>query len=458
MTKEGESSLPRPPRWSGRAWLLTTLALGFALIVSALANWYNVRRATTALNHGQAEMLHSAVRGALGPPGREVNPPLDSLVDAMSAAGLRYIALLRPDGSVIASGGEPVDEPIALPLRGGLPGTPRAELIEVDDRIRVVFGVGGPTRVSQQVIRPQPGPSPDVALPPTRDRGGPQPGFPGGPGNPRITRVATLLEFAPVHAARLNAQAWLALLLSGLGAAVLMAAALGFYRVTQRYERAQLEFQEQRRLRVLGEMSAVMAHEIRNPLASLKGHAQLLAEQLAAETAERRRADRVVHEANRLEVLTTDLLEFARAGELEVRMASPTELANAAAAETGAAVTVDTSNAPREWPLDRERLHRALVNLLRNALQASNGAKPPLLTVTGNDDALTITVRDYGAGIADGTEERIFDPFFTTRTTGTGLGLAVVRRIVEMHGGTVVARTPSDGGAEFRITLPQRRG
>jgi two-component system, NtrC family, sensor histidine kinase HydH len=70
------------------------------------------------------------------------------------------------------------------------------------------------------------------------------------------------------------------------------------------------------------------------------------------------------------------------------------------------------------------------------------------------DGSLVITVRDFGSGITPGEEKKIFSPFYTTRTTGTGLGLAVAQRVVEMHGGTIVASNHPDGGAVFRITLP----
>ena len=197
-------------------------------------------------------------------------------------------------------------------------------------------------------------------------------------------------------------------------------------------------------------MSAVLAHEIRNPLASLKGHAQLLAEQLPPDSGERRKAERVVHEAGRLEKLTTDLLDFVRSGPLELLSVDPAALLQAAAEEvaTGGLVAIDATGAPRRWPLDarapapgadQPAAQRAAGLAARRA--ADRGAWP------WRRIWLVFRIRDHGAGLPRGDEERIFEPFFTTRTSGTGLGLAVARRVVELHGGSLTAANHPQGGA-----------
>src|SRR5439155_21048299 len=122
----------------------------------------------------------------------------------------------------------------------------------------------------------------------------------------------------------------------------------------------------ERRLASLGEMSAVLAHEIRNPLASLKGNAQLLAAMLPADDKPRAKADRVVDEALRLEQLTSDLLAFVRTGELQRAAVDPAQLVREAAA--GLAVEVDGTGAPRAWSLDAARMRQVVVNLLDNAV------------------------------------------------------------------------------------------
>jgi signal transduction histidine kinase len=115
---------------------------------------------------------------------------------------------------------------------------------------------------------------------------------------------------------------------------------------------------------------------------------------------------------------------------------------------------VEADDAPATWPMDAERIRQTLVNVLQNAKQASPDGIRPIVRVAVESDRLVYEVRDFGTGLAEGTEDRIFDPFFTTRTNGTGLGLAVARRVTEMHGGRVTARNHVEGGAVFRIELP----
>jgi two-component system sensor histidine kinase HydH len=216
---------------------------------------------------------------------------------------------------------------------------------------------------------------------------------------------------------------------------------------------------EQRRLTQLGELSAVMAHEIRNPLASLKGNAQLLAEGLAPGSRERGRAERVIGEATRLESLTSDLLDFARSAPLDLKSVDPVAPVRASLADLGEeGFELDARRAPQRWALDPERVRQLLLNVLQNARQASPEGKKPSVRVAGEGKTLIYEVRDFGPGLPSGSEARIFDPFFTTRTKGTGLGLAVARRVAEMHGGTIAARNHPEGGALFRIEIPDGRG
>jgi two-component system sensor histidine kinase HydH len=259
-------------------------------------------------------------------------------------------------------------------------------------------------------------------------------------------------------ASNLVSRASQSLVLSMVSAFILTLAALLFWRTSERYAAARIRIEEQRRLSVLGEMSAVLAHEIRNPLASLKGTAQLLAEKLPQGSRELKRADRIVTEAIRLENLTSDLLDFARTGPILIEDVDPAELLRNAAAEVGDnTIEIDATAAPPNWKIDSRRLHHALVNILQNALQAAPAEAPPRVTVTEEHKRLVYEIRDFGPGLPPEGEERVFDPFFTTRTNGTGLGLAVARRVAEMHGGTITAHTHPEGGAIFRIVLPAQQ-
>ena len=203
-------------------------------------------------------------------------------------------------------------------------------------------------------------------------------------------------------------------------------------------------------------MSAVLAHEIRNPLASLKGNAQLLAAMLAKRadapdgdklTA---KAGRVVDEAVRLERLTQDLLSFVRTGEITRAPARVSTLARDAAAAVSAEILVSAVDA--DVSLDAARMHQVLVNLLENAVAAG----PPVrLTATRERGTLVIEVTDGGTGVPVEDREKVFEPFFTNKTQGTGLGLAIARRVVELHRGTLTVGDAPGGGARFRIEIPE---
>lgn len=271
----------------------------------------------------------------------------------------------------------------------------------------------------------------------------------------RPRRFAFVMDFEPLVAERLASEARNTVVLSLLMAAALVAAALGLWRFSLRQEQIEQRLEQQRRLGALGEMSAVLAHELRNPLASLKGHAQLLAEHLGGGSPHRSKAELVVAEAQRLEALTADLLDFARTGPMDLKPADPSALLSRCADEVEhGGFVIRAEGAPATWPLDEGRMRQALTNVLRNARQASPAGTRPEATVGRENGSLVFTVRDFGAGVSPGEERKIFSPFYTTRTTGTGLGLAVALRVAEMHGGTITASNHPQGGAVFRIALP----
>jgi two-component system sensor histidine kinase HydH len=210
--------------------------------------------------------------------------------------------------------------------------------------------------------------------------------------------------------------------------------------------------ERERRLASLGEMSAVLAHEIKNPLASLKGNAQLLARMLPGGDKPRAKADRVVDEAMRLEQLTNDLLQFVRTGTIHPSSVDPAALVRDAAGSVAGEVTVDTAQAPAAWSLDAGRIRQAVVNLVDNAVAAG----PPVTVAVRRDrNRLIIEVADRGPGVAEDDRDKIFEPFFTGKTQGTGLGLAIVQRVVELHGGTIAVHPNPGGGALFRAELPE---
>jgi two-component system sensor histidine kinase HydH len=264
-----------------------------------------------------------------------------------------------------------------------------------------------------------------------------------------------ILEYEPVIANQLGRRAVTSFATSLAAAVLLLAGALVAARwLAARDREAQARIRE-RQLASVGALSAVLAHEIRNPLASLKGNAQLLAETLAG-GAHQTRADRVVNEAVRLEQLTSGLLDFVRTGEIHRRATSPVSVLTAAVAEVGAGhVAVDSAAAPATWSLDPDRMQQVLSNVLRNAVQASPADATVAVRLWAEGGRLRVQVRDRGPGIPSGQEEAIFEPFHTGKVRGTGLGLAVARWVVDLHGGAIRAGTHPDGGAVIDLSIPE---
>ena len=403
--------------WARTGWLVTTALLALALVVNAASSHRGSRRALPGLDRGQADFFGAAV-WELFPDARAAASAeqLSALLRANERRGLRYVALVDAEGGVAASAGQPAVQGSA-PRQD--PATGRIPLIAGDGRLRAYFPV--PAGSSAK---------------------------PGG-----AARV--VIEFEPTASMRLMAVARRSLALAIATSVILFVAAFVFFRMSSQYETARLRLEQHRHLTLLGEMSAVLAHEIRNPLASLKGHAQLAAERLADGSRERRCVDNVISDADRLDALTSDLLNFARSSPPKFEPVDPRELMHLAVADVfdAEAITIDDADAPATWPMDAGRMRQALVNLLDNARKTTSNSRPPVARVALEADRLIFEVRDFGAGLPAGREDRIFDPFFTTRTNGTGLGLAVASRVAEMHGGDVGASNHAEGGAVFRLTI-----
>ncbi|MEM9492882.1 MAG: histidine kinase dimerization/phospho-acceptor domain-containing protein, partial [Myxococcota bacterium] len=199
---------------------------------------------------------------------------------------------------------------------------------------------------------------------------GPPPGL-GGRDKMPDGLAGTILEFEPLVAQATIDRAQRTLIISILIALTLLIAAGLAFRWLRRREQLEDKLAHERQLAKLGEMSAVLAHELRNPLASLKGHAQLLSESLPEGRAQAK-ADRVVNEALRLENLTSDLLAFVRTGSISRRPVDPVSVVRSAVEELDAErVEIYDDLAPAEWSLDPDRMHQVLSNLLHNAVQAS---------------------------------------------------------------------------------------
>ncbi|MFC1857974.1 nitrogen regulation protein NR(II), partial [Thermodesulfobacteriota bacterium] len=220
------------------------------------------------------------------------------------------------------------------------------------------------------------------------------------------------------------------------------------------------------KLAAIGKLSAGVAHEIRNPLSSIKGFAQYLRHTLADHTKEREYADIMVKEVDRINSVVNDLLTFARPLEPDLAQTDvgqliqhTVRLVQSDADSRDVAIQTQISPELKEVYLDSNQITQALLNLLLNALQQiTEGGQIAVgaeLDKSGN--RLTIWIEDNGPGISVDDKDKIFDPFFTTREKGTGLGLAIVHKIVENHGGEIQMESPLTGetqGCRFTLLIP----
>jgi signal transduction histidine kinase len=246
------------------------------------------------------------------------------------------------------------------------------------------------------------------------------------------------------------------------------------------------QLQRSKRLAALGEMAAGIAHEIRNPLGAIRLYADMIAEDLGplAEAADgtppddvdagapgpvgrsAEAAGKIVAAVRGLDAIVNDVLSFSRDLHPQRRALPVDSLFHRLLQAEGAALDAAgiTVRCPRleaggddlMIDADADLLHQAMLNLVRNAIDAMESGGTLRLDAEPAGRRVQVQVADTGPGIPDEAIDRIFNPFFTTRSTGTGLGLAIVHRIVDAHGGTIAVHNDATGGggAVFTLDLP----
>ncbi len=234
-----------------------------------------------------------------------------------------------------------------------------------------------------------------------------------------------------------------------------------FFDITRMKEMEE-EVERSERLAALGRMAANIAHEIRNPLASMSGSIQLLADSLNVDGSERRLMDIVVRETEHLNQWISEFLEYARPREVQREEVDLAELA----AEVVQMLSHDEraqSVSLRHFQSglgtlmgDRARLRQVVWNLALNAIEAVEDNGIVTVSVHGGIDHVTLQVEDNGPGISGEDAKRVFEPFFTTKAQGTGLGLATVyRNLIEHRGSIQVLPAGDSGGTKFVVTVPR---
>ena len=411
-------------RWLRAGLLLLSICMGAVLVAGAHFNQQRTHSASELLVRGQVDWLLRTLTETLRNADTQADPNLmHEVLDELRDDGLDAVELFDSDGSFVVAAGPAIPASRLQVKRFGPLQIARA-------RGRVTVTAKLPIRrVRRHALR-------DPIL------------------DTRRAPQFVAFEFRPTVADRLQNDADRTFVISVAVAAALAAIAGGLWWQLERREKQAQAQESERRLAQLGEMSAVLAHEIRNPLASLKGMAQLLVEKLP-DGRESKKARRIVEEAVRLEVLSQTLLDFVRSGKVEREAVNALELLREAAeaAAPGRVQISTTGPVDRSVMLDPLRIRQVLVNVIQNAVQASTNEQPIEATVEHTERRLRIQIRDHGPGLAPGDEAQIFDAFKTSKTHGTGLGLAIAKRIVELHDGTLVGHNHPGGGAEFVLEI-----
>jgi signal transduction histidine kinase len=216
------------------------------------------------------------------------------------------------------------------------------------------------------------------------------------------------------------------------------------------------------RLSALGELSAILAHEIRNPLASIRGTAEILMEDRTSAESRGEFLGILVKESDRLNRVVEDFLKMARPDpmiknpcDINEELRNMVTLLSSQARQSKVTLKLKPTRLP-PFTGDGEKLRQAFMNILLNAIQASPAESEVTVSTRENPENGGIEIRfsDRGPGIPEQAVKEIFEPFFTTKGTGTGLGLPITKKIIEGHGGTIEVESEPGQGATFRVCLP----
>jgi two-component system sensor histidine kinase HydH len=225
----------------------------------------------------------------------------------------------------------------------------------------------------------------------------------------------------------------------------------------------QMEVQKKDKLAAIGNLAAGVAHEVRNPLSSIKGYASYFKTLFAEDSENRAAAEVLVNETERLNRVITELLEISRPSEIKLQevdirtvLDTTIRLIHSDANQQGnIEFSTDISEDLKSIPVDPDRFVQVLMNLYLNGIQAMPDGGLIKTGVKSKNDQVEIVITDTGIGMTEGTKRQLFNPYFTTKTTGTGLGMAIVHKIIEAHKGEINVSSQEGKGTEISIRLPK---
>jgi len=226
--------------------------------------------------------------------------------------------------------------------------------------------------------------------------------------------------------------------------------------------RLQDEINRQEKLAAIGGLAAGVAHEIRNPLSSIKGIASYFKSKFDKDSDDKEAAGVMIQEVDRLNRVISELLEFAGPTELKLKQTDVNELLEHSvrliqkeASTKDIAIKLNLSQQQLVAEIDSDRFSQCLLNLYLNALQAMDtGGQLTIENSITEGNSINIEIKDTGSGIKTEDLNKIFDPYFTTKAKGTGLGLAIVHKIIEAHNGQIKIRSVPGQGTVFTIVIP----
>jgi PAS domain S-box-containing protein len=226
-------------------------------------------------------------------------------------------------------------------------------------------------------------------------------------------------------------------------------------------KQAEEQLRQQAALARVGQMAAVVAHEVRNPLAGIKGAMQILISRRAADDRELPVMRDIVGRIDALSELINDLMVFARPrppklSVVELRPLILDAISMVRRDPIAESVHIAVAGEDLSVTADSEMVRATVLNLLLNSVQAMIGRGRIDVTLALRGDRAAIEVRDTGPGIPDELREQVFEPFFTTKARGGGLGLPIARRTAELHGGSLILEVPRGGGTIVTLTIPVR--